>query len=73
MLIEQLTKIVGAANVLTGDEVAARAVSWADHRPCAARAIVRPGSTEEVSRVLAACHAAGQPVSSSPPSRARPG
>jgi FAD/FMN-containing dehydrogenase len=25
-------------------------------------AIVRPGSTEEVSRVLAACHAAGQPV-----------
>lgn len=62
MLIERLTAIVGAANVLTGAEVAARAVSWADHRPCAARAIVRPGSTEEVSQVLAACNAARQPV-----------
>ncbi|HWJ06055.1 MAG TPA: FAD-binding oxidoreductase, partial [Steroidobacteraceae bacterium] len=30
--------------------------------PCQAGAIVRPGSTDEVSRVLAACHAAGQPV-----------
>ena len=62
MLLEKLTAIVGDANVLTGEQVRSRAVGWADHSPCQARAIVRPGSTDEVSRVLAACHAAGQPV-----------
>ncbi len=62
MLIEQLAAIVGQDNVLTGEQVAARANNWADHRPCRAKAIVRPGSTDEVSRVLAACHAVDQPV-----------
>ncbi len=62
MLIEKLAAIVGDANVLTGEQVSARAVGWADRRPCQAKAIVRPGSTDEVSRVLAECHAVGQPV-----------
>jgi FAD/FMN-containing dehydrogenase len=62
MDIRELTDIVGADGVLTGDDVRARSVSWADHSPCQALAIVRPASTEQVSRVLAACHAAGQPV-----------
>jgi len=62
MLLDTLGEIVGAGNVLTGDQVSSRSVSWADHGPCRARAIVRPGNTDEVSRVLAACHAAGQPV-----------
>ena len=62
MLIEKLAAIVGEANVLTGEQVSARAVGWADRRPCQAKAIVRPGSTDEVSRVLAECHATGQPV-----------
>jgi FAD/FMN-containing dehydrogenase len=62
MLIEKLAAIVGDANVLTGEQVSARAVGWADRRPCQAGAIVRPGSTDEVSRVLAECHATGQPV-----------
>ncbi|HXW09261.1 MAG TPA: FAD-binding oxidoreductase [Steroidobacteraceae bacterium] len=61
-LLETLRAIVGNDHVLTGDQVGARAVGWADHSPCRALAIVRPGRTEEVSRVLAACHAAGQPV-----------
>ncbi len=62
MLIEKLTAIVGDANVLTGEQVRSRAVGWADRGPCQAKAIVRPGSTDEVSRVLAECHASGQPV-----------
>jgi FAD/FMN-containing dehydrogenase len=57
-----LTDIVGVDGVLTGEDVRARSVSWADHSPCQALAIVRPANTEQVSRVLAACHAAGQPV-----------
>ena len=61
-LLETLRTIVGDDHVLAGDLVAARAVGWADHSPCRAGAIVRPGSTAEVSRVLAACHEAGQPV-----------
>ena len=61
-LLQTLRDIVGAANVLTGDDVRRRSVSWMDHSPCQALAIVRPETTAEVSRVLAACNAAGQPV-----------
>jgi FAD/FMN-containing dehydrogenase len=61
-LIETLRGVVGAENVLTGDDVRGRPVGWADHSPCQALAIVRPANTEQVSKVLAACHAAGQPV-----------
>ena len=61
-LLARLADIVGPGNVLTGDAVRSRAVGWADHGPCQALAIVRPASTDEVSRVLAACHDAGQPV-----------
>jgi FAD/FMN-containing dehydrogenase len=61
-LIETLRGVVGADNVLTGDDVRRRSVSWADHSPCQALAIARPANTEHVSMILAACHAAGQPV-----------
>lgn len=39
-----------------------RAVGWADPGPCRALAIARPANTGEVSRTLAACNDAGQPV-----------
>jgi len=61
-LLDTLAAIVGPANLLTGSDVAARSVSWGDRSPCRARAIVRPANTDEVSRVLAACHAARQPI-----------
>jgi FAD/FMN-containing dehydrogenase len=62
MDLQTLIDIVGPDGVLTGDDVRARSVSWADHSPCQALAIVRPANTEQVSRVLAACNAARQPV-----------
>jgi FAD/FMN-containing dehydrogenase len=62
VLIEQLQQIVGTDGVLIGANVTARTVSWLDHSPCQALAVVRPANTEQVSRVMAACHAAGQPV-----------
>lgn len=62
MLLDRLAAIVGGDHVLTGERVTSRATSWANPAPCQARAIVRPGRTAEVSQVLAACHAARQPV-----------
>jgi FAD/FMN-containing dehydrogenase len=62
MNLQTLIDIVGPEGVLTGGDVSARSVSWADHTPCQALAIVRPADTGQVSRVLAACNAARQPV-----------
>jgi FAD/FMN-containing dehydrogenase len=62
MDLQQLAGIVGPDGIITGDDVRARAVGWADHSPCQALALVRPTDTGQVSRVLAACNAAGQPV-----------
>jgi FAD/FMN-containing dehydrogenase len=62
MNLQTLIDIVGPDGVLTGDDVRARSVSWADHSPCQALAIVRPANTGQVSLVLAACNAARQPV-----------
>lgn len=54
--------IVGDAHVLTGDDAWLRDSQWGQRSPCLARAIVRPFDTGELSRVMAACHAAGQIV-----------
>ncbi len=61
--VEELRAITGAAYVLTDDADTARYVSdWRRNYPGAARAVVRPASTEEVSRVVAACTARGVPM-----------
>jgi len=60
--LERLAEIVGREALLTDNDVRSRATSWADQSPCQALALVRPASTGQVSQVLAACHAAGQPV-----------
>jgi len=59
-LLAQLAAIVGPVNLLTAAADTAR--YEADHRgvfPGACRAVVRPATTGEVSRVVAACAAAG--------------
>jgi FAD/FMN-containing dehydrogenase len=61
-LIEKIQAVVGARGVLTGKDVSSRSDSWPPEGGCKARAIVRPGSTAEVSAVLKLCHEAGQPV-----------
>ncbi|MEM1230410.1 MAG: FAD-binding oxidoreductase [Pseudomonadota bacterium] len=61
-LIEQLRADLGADAVLTGDAVHGRSAGIWRKDTIAAAAIVRPRSTEEVSTVLKACHAIGQPV-----------
>jgi FAD/FMN-containing dehydrogenase len=61
-LIESIRDIVGSHGVLTGEDVSSRSDSWPPMGGCQAVAIVRPGSTEEVSEVLKLCHGQGQAV-----------
>ncbi|WP_447554451.1 FAD-binding oxidoreductase [Vreelandella sp. EE22] len=61
-LINELENIVGKKGVLLGEDVAQRSVDWFTKAPCEAKAIIRPQSTEQLSQVMAACHAAKQAV-----------
>ncbi|XAH23555.1 FAD-binding oxidoreductase [Xylophilus sp. GW821-FHT01B05] len=62
-LLDTLAACVGRAHVLTdAADMARYETEWRRSYPGAARAVVRPASTQEVSRVVAACAAAGVPV-----------
>lgn len=59
-LVADLIAIVGATHVLTDAADTARYVSdWRRNFPGAARAVVRPANTQEVSRVVSLCSALG--------------
>lgn len=59
-LAETLAGIVGPAHVLTrAPDMARYETEWRGTYPGAARAVVRPGTTDEVSRVVMVCAAAG--------------
>lgn len=63
-IIEQLQAILGPQAVFWGETLVERGVVHpvvAQH-PTAPKALIRPRTTEEVSAVLRACHAVGQPV-----------
>lgn len=61
-IVDTLAAIVGPSGILTGDDVKARQAGWLRPVAVRARAIVRPGSTDELAAVLKACHEDGQPV-----------
>lgn len=61
-LLDALRRICGDAGVLTGDDVSGRAAGIWNAEGIRAQAIVRPRSTAEVAKVLAACDAARRPV-----------
>ncbi|RUR31409.1 FAD-binding oxidoreductase [Vreelandella nanhaiensis] len=61
-LISDLIAIVGESGVLLGEDVAQRSVDWFTGAPCQAKAIVRPQTTEQLSKVMALCYQADQPV-----------
>jgi len=61
-IIQSIADIVGPKGVLTGDDVTARPnYSWGLGN-CPAQAVVRPASTEELSRIMALCHEHDQTV-----------
>ena len=56
--LEQLRDICGQAHVLTEGDLSAFEVDWRKRSHGKALAVVRPGSTDEVARVVQACVAA---------------
>jgi FAD/FMN-containing dehydrogenase len=58
-LMDRLRSAVGERHVLTGDLVAGYDQDWTGRWRGEPLAVVRPGSTEEVSAVIVACAAAG--------------
>lgn len=61
-IIKQCQTLLGSQNVLMGDDVTQRAAGFWSDDGIVAGAIVRPGTTEEVSAILKMCHDAGQTV-----------
>lgn len=62
-LVAQLAGVVGAAQVITAPaDLAPYVTDWRGRYRGAARCVVRPGSTAEVSAVMALCAAARVPV-----------
>jgi FAD/FMN-containing dehydrogenase len=58
-LIEDLAKIVGDQNVLTGEDVSRRSDCYLPIHPMEADCIARPATTEEVSAIAAYCDCRG--------------
>jgi len=61
-LIDELRSIVGAKYVLTGDDTAPWSRDWTGKYVWSPAMVVRPSTTEDVSRVMQVCCASNQPV-----------
>jgi FAD/FMN-containing dehydrogenase len=61
-LIDDLRAIVGATHVLTDGDLSAWEQDWRKRARGKALAVVRPGSTDEVARIVKACAAAGTAI-----------
>lgn len=61
-MVEELAKIVGQSNVLTGEAAEPYLVDWRGRYRGKAQAVVRPGTTEEVAAVVKFCVANNVPV-----------
>lgn len=61
-MINLLAGILGDANVLTGNAARDLPLGWDTNQPCHAKAVVRPGSTDDVAAILKLCNEHGQTV-----------
>jgi len=61
-LTDRLAEIVGVGNVLTGAEASQYGEDWTRRYVSQPLAVVRPGSTDEVSRLMALAHETVTPV-----------
>lgn len=61
-VVAELEAALGAGEVLTGAEVSGRSAGIWRRDTLQAKALLRPSSTDQVSRVMAICHTHDQPV-----------
>ena len=61
-VLGELRAVIGAAQVLVGDDAAPYEVDWRRRFHGRALAVVRPGSTAEVAAVVKACRAHGTSI-----------
>ena len=61
-LLKELADIVGKEHVIEAVQLRERARHFWDASPLIAMGLIRPANTDETSRVMAACHRAGQRV-----------
>lgn len=61
-LLSRIREISGPKGLITGEDVRARPADWMGQTRCNALAIVRPASTEKLSKIMQVCHEQGQPV-----------
>lgn len=61
-MLDELRAIVGAGNVMTGDDRARWARDWTGYFPSDPMAVVRPASTDEVAAVIRLANDTGTPV-----------
>jgi len=61
-MLSELTAIVGTGFVLTGSDTAKWATDWTGAYVAEPLAVVRPADTQQVSKILALAHNAGQAV-----------
>mgnify|MGYP001801305537 CR=1 FL=1 len=54
-VLDTLTDLLGTAHVLTGDACAAYTTDWTGEYVATPLAVVRPASTEDVSKIVKAC------------------
>lgn len=55
-MIEKFIEILGTNGVIHGDDVKMRAGDWAGQTICGAKAILRPQTSQEVSKILEICN-----------------
>lgn len=61
-IVTRLREILGESAVVTGPALAERPATQRQQTGCAALALVRPATTDELATVMRLCHAAGQAV-----------
>lgn len=61
-LLHQLAEILDDSQLVTGDALRARAVSYWDASPTCAKALIYPRTTQQVSQVMALCNQHSQTV-----------
>lgn len=62
-LLDKLAQTVGVTHLLTGIDIPSQhCTDWFQTHRCVPRALVRPGTVEEVAKVMAICHRHDQPV-----------